>query len=89
MPLDLMMSQNSNKNEIIIAPKKIHFDTSGGIDASALIAELPMTSNDTIRINSIQFSECVLEKSTSRTKTYLLCKDLQYKPQTLLTLGNT
>lgn len=48
MALDLMISQNNSKNEIIIAPKKIHLATSGGIEASALILELPITSNDTI-----------------------------------------
>jgi hypothetical protein len=31
--LDFRISQNSSKNETKIAPKKIHFDTFGGIAA--------------------------------------------------------
>lgn len=44
--LDLIISQNKRMKEIRMAPKKIHFATSGGIDASALILALPMTSKD-------------------------------------------
>lgn len=47
MPLALIISQNNKTKEIKMAPKKIHFATSGGIDASALILELPMTNSDT------------------------------------------
>jgi hypothetical protein len=49
IPLDFLMSQNNSTNEIRIAPKKIHFATSGGIDASALILEFPITKSETIQ----------------------------------------
>lgn len=47
IPRDFLISQNNKMNEIKMAPKKIHFATSGGIDASALILELPITKSDT------------------------------------------
>lgn len=46
MLLDFMISQNNKTKDIIIAPKKIHLATSGGMDASALILALPMTKRE-------------------------------------------
>lgn len=50
MPLDFLISQANNINEIMMAPKKIHLATSGGMDASALILELPITNSDTTQV---------------------------------------
>lgn len=75
IPLDFLMSQNKSANEIMIAPKKIHFATSGGMDASALILELPMTSNETKQCISI------LEPCQTCSVAYLLSTNLLHKPK--------
>lgn len=46
IPLDFIISQNNKMKETKMAPKKIHFATSGGIDASALILALPITNRE-------------------------------------------
>jgi hypothetical protein len=48
MALDFRMSQKRSRKEKIIAPKKIHFDTLGGMAALALSSVWPTTSKETM-----------------------------------------